>query len=298
MHENQGIAGSGPCGLATPRPGLLCFGVTADLQQQGIPLVRFLLLLLVLLCGCQGTDNGLEQFRDAEQAFASGRFILAEQLYEQFLQQHPENPSRWQAWKRLLLISESIRQNPRRSLEILQSMSVEYEHDLPRLLEVLQQTASVHRHGLAQPEKAIDVWMRSLDFCAKVPGACWMAHWNMAAIHFDQGRFAESRRELEQCLKKADSAGKKAEAMYMMARTYALNEEHVQALSWLDRLAGLEGSSGQHRALALYMAADIHIQEGRTEQAGKLLTSILETHPNPQLVKLRLNQIDPPPLTP
>ncbi|MFW5791542.1 MAG: tetratricopeptide repeat protein [Desulfohalobiaceae bacterium] len=255
-------------------------------------MVRFLLLLLLLLGGCQGSDNDLEHFRAAEQAFASGRFILAEQLYEQFLQQQPENPSRWQAWKRLLLISENIRQNPRRSLEILQSMSVEYEQDLPRLLEVLQRTASVHRHGLAQPEKSIDVWTRSLDFCPEVPGACWQAHWNMAAVHFDQGRFAESRRELEQCLEWAESQDKKAEAMYMMARSYALNEEHAQALSWIDRLGALEGSSGQHRAQALYMAADIHIQEGRTEQAKKLLTSILETHPNPQLVQLRLHQIE------
>lgn len=258
-------------------------------------MVRFLLLLLLLLGGCQGSDTDLEHFRAAEQAFASGRFILAEQLYEQFLQQQPESPSRWQAWKRLLLISESIRRNPRRSLEILQSMSVEYEHDLPKLLEVLQCMASVHSHGLAQPEKSIDVWMRSLDFCPEAPGACWHAHWNMAAIHFDQGRFAESRRELEQCLEWAGSQDNTAAAMYMMARTYALNEEHDYALSWLDRLAELEGSSGQHRALALYMAADIHIQEGRAEQGRKLLASILETHPNPQLVKLRLNQIDPPP---
>lgn len=252
--------------------------------------LRSLTLLLLLLASCNG-DDGQELFSRAEQYFASGQFIQAEQSYEQFLQSRQSGPLRWQAWNRLLLIADKVRKHPDRTIDILQSMFLEFEDDAARSIEVLHRMAEVYRIGLNQPDKAYDVWERSLEFCREVGGACFDAHWNMAVVTMETGRMEQAREHYATCLELASEPGAKAATLYALAKLNLVNGDQNKALDNLNTLQRLPGEIKTHRPLAIFMAADIHAQNNRIDTARQLLESIRRTHPNPRLVELRLQQV-------
>jgi len=246
-----------------------------------------LLAAAVLSCGSGGPARNLQE-ADAE--YAAGAYARAERLYQNYIEDNPEGAERWHAWNRLVDIAEGVERDPEKAAALLEAMQLEFEADRQRNLAISMRLARLYE-ALRKFEQALDTWSKVLELVGPGSAEAAEVYLEMGEIHQLRGEYALAKDTMRECLEAAEDAGLEARCMYGLARYLSLLRNDAQAMVWLERLTAMETVDPELRALGAYMLAGIYTDQGRKDEARRLLISIKDTYPNPKAVEARLRHL-------
>jgi len=245
-------------------------------------------LLLLAATACQGSGEEKQVLAQARQAFSDGQYFQAEESYEVYLSNWPQAKERWEAWQRLLHISLHVRGDNVTAAELLEAMLLEFGADPDKAVDVMIQLGEVYGWGLRQWDKAVQAWGRCLDVRDLEPQTRYSVYHLLAQAYQEQGLYDQARDVLEQAVDVALTDQDKARSMYKLGLVHALQGDTKNAKYWLEQTLTIASLDKETRAVAAFSLADIYMQEEQLEKARDLLTSILDTHPNPRAVEIKL----------
>lgn len=251
------------------------------------PLPALLLALLLLVPACSGPGPG--ELAAADNEYAAGNYFHAQSLYEEYLRQKPEGKARLHAWDRLLDIALA-HDDRRRAASLMESMLLEFSEAPGQHSDLLRRLATTYQ-DLRDWDRALDTWQKLLALPAAQAADQWEIHWRMGKIHQYQGQYAQARDALAKCAAADPGGASKARCLYDLAQTQFLLKEKDKARASLNQLLRLDIEDAELHAQAAFLLADIYEAEGDIPKTRELLTSILQTYPNPLAVKLRLEAL-------
>ena len=253
------------------------------------------LALTVVFCFClglAGCDNPVLQGDDlsqAREAVAQRQWSLAERLLERYLREAQDSQSaddRWDAWQQLLLVVNAAGQEPRASLEYLETMLEEYMDDDARSAVVLRRMAevneSLHRH-----DRAVDLWSAYTGLGGLGQEQVLEGHRRLAAMQFRLRRFDAAEDTLQQCLGLPLPDHDKIMCMYDLADQNMARERWQDVAELSQQI--LDSDPDQHlRGLAGYLLADALEQLGKSTEALKQFELARDAYPNPSVIDNRI----------
>jgi tetratricopeptide (TPR) repeat protein len=156
------------------------------------------LLCLAWIAGCNRDLTG-DDLTEARAAVARQDWSLAERLLERFLREEQDPDQRWEAWRQLLTVVNAAGQEPRASLELLETMLEEYMDNDARAAVILRRMGEVnevmHRH-----EAAADAWNAYIGLAGLTPRQSVEGYRRLAGMQFKLRRFDAAEDTLQQCL--------------------------------------------------------------------------------------------------
>jgi tetratricopeptide (TPR) repeat protein len=245
------------------------------------------LALCLFASACTGPGPGDLAAADAE--YAAGNYFQAQNLYEEYIRHKSEGKARLHAWDRLLDIALAHNDH-RRAASLMESMLLEFSEAPGQYNDLLRRLASTYQ-DLRDWDRALGVWQKLLALPATRAADQWDIHWRMGKIYQYQGQYALARDALANCAATAPDSTSQARCLYDLAQTQSLLKEKDKARASLNQLLGLDIEDKELHAQAAFLLADIYEAEGDIPKTRELLTSILQTYPNPLAVKLRLEAL-------
>ena len=291
--DEQGFGGA----IAPPRSPQGAWGRLAALAgQEGARRLRlrgFGLCLLWCLCfwlvGCDGPALKGDDLSQAREAVSQRQWSLAERLLERYLRESQDSQdadSRWEAWQQLLVVVNAAGQEPRASLEYLETMQEEYLDDDARSAIILKRMAEVYE-GLHRYGRAVDMWSAYIGLGGLSPQQVLEGHRRLAAMQFSLRRFDAGEDTLQQCLALPLPDHDKIMCMYDLA-DQNMARERWQEVSGLSQQI-LDSDPDQNvRGLAGYLLADALEQLGRNGEALKQFELARDAYPNPSVIDNRI----------
>jgi len=264
-------------------------GPPADAGSGPRPAAAILLAALLaalLACSAGGEER---EMAEADRAFAAGDYHQAQGLYQAYLQKRPQGRLRWEAWRRLLDVSRTVRRDGRDTALLLESMRLEFAEDPGRASQLLWELAETYT-ALREWDHAVAALQDLLAQGADDTEA-WRVYWQLGKIHQFQGRHVQAREAMSTCLEQAPDDGSRATCMYELAQVETLLKNRSAARELLAKVLDLPGAGEETRALAAFLLADLHEAEGRPAEAVRLLETIRQTYPNPLAVETRLKHL-------
>ncbi len=291
--DEQGFGGA----IAPPRSPQGAWGRLAALAgQEGARRLRLrglALCLLWCLCfwlvGCDGPALKGDDLSQAREAVSQRQWSLAERLLERYLRESQDSQdadSRWEAWQQLLVVVNAAGQEPRASLEYLETMQEEYLDDDARSAIILKRMAEVYE-GLHRYGRAVDMWSAYIGLGGLSPQQVLEGHRRLAAMQFSLRRFDAGEDTLQQCLALPLPDHDKIMCMYDLA-DQNMARERWQEVSGLSQQI-LDSDPDQNvRGLAGYLLADALEQLGKNGEALKQFELARDAYPNPSVIDNRI----------
>ncbi len=291
--DEQGFGGA----VAPPRSPQGAWGrLAAFAGQEGARRLRlrgFALCLLWCLCfwlaGCDGPALKGDDLSQAREAVSQRQWSLAERLLERYLRESQDSQdadSRWEAWQQLLVVVNAAGQEPRASLEYLETMQEEYLDDDARSAIILKRMAEVYE-GLHRYGRAVDMWSAYIGLGGLSPQQVLEGHRRLAAMQFSLRRFDAGEDTLQQCLALPLPDHDKIMCMYDLA-DQNMARERWQEVSGLSQQI-LDSDPDQNvRGLAGYLLADALEQLGKNGEALKQFELARDAYPNPSVIDNRI----------
>ena len=291
--DEQGFGGA----IAPPRSPQGAWGrLAAFAELEGARRLRlrgFALCLLWCLCfwlvGCDGPALKGDDLSQAREAVSQRQWSLAERLLERYLRESQDSQdadSRWEAWQQLLVVVNAAGQEPRASLEYLETMQEEYLDDDARSAIILKRMAEVYE-GLHRYGRAVDMWSAYIGLGGLSPQQVLEGHRRLAAMQFSLRRFDAGEDTLQQCLALPLPDHDKIMCMYDLA-DQNMARERWQEVSGLSQQI-LDSDPDQNvRGLAGYLLADALEQLGKNGEALKQFELARDAYPNPSVIDNRI----------
>ena len=291
--DEQGFGGA----VAPPRSPQGAWGRLAALAgQEGARRLRlrgFALCLLWCLCfwlvGCDGPALKGDDLSQAREAVSQRQWSLAERLLERYLRESQDSQdadSRWEAWQQLLVVVNAAGQEPRASLEYLETMQEEYLDDDARSAIILKRMAEVYE-GLHRYGRAVDMWSAYIGLGGLSAQQVLEGHRRLAAMQFSLRRFDAGEDTLQLCLALPLPDHDKIMCMYDLA-DQNMARERWQEVSGLSQQI-LDSDPDQNvRGLAGYLLADALEQLGKNGEALKQFELARDAYPNPSVIDNRI----------
>ena len=291
--DEQGFGGA----IAPPRSPQGAWGRLAALAgQEGARRLRLrglALCLLWCLCfwlvGCDGPALKGDDLSQAREAVSQRQWSLAERLLERYLRESQDSQdadSRWEAWQQLLVVVNAAGQEPRASLEYLETMQEEYLDDDARSAIILKRMAEVYE-GLHRYGRAVDMWSAYIGLGGLSAQQVLEGHRRLAAMQFSLRRFDAGEDTLQQCLALPLADHDKIMCMYDLA-DQNMARERWQEVSGLSQQI-LDSDPDQNvRGLAGYLLADALEQLGKNGEALKQFELARDAYPNPSVIDNRI----------
>ena len=291
--DEQGFGGA----IAPPRSPQGAWGRLAALAgQEGARRLRLrglALCLLWCLCfwlvGCDGPALKGDDLSQAREAVSQRQWSLAERLLERYLRESQDSQdadSRWEAWQQLLVVVNAAGQEPRASLEYLETMQEEYLDDDARSAIILKRMAEVYE-GLHRYGRAVDMWSAYIGLGGLSAQQVLEGHRRLAAMQFSLRRFDAGEDTLQQCLALPLPDHDKIMCMYDLA-DQNMARERWQEVSGLSQQI-LDSDPDQNvRGLAGYLLADALEQLGKNGEALKQFELARDAYTNPSVIDNRI----------
>ena len=291
--DEQGFGGA----IAPPRSPQGAWGrLAAFAGQEGARRLRLrglALCLLWCLCfwlvGCDGPALKGDDLSQAREAVSQRQWSLAERLLERYLRESQDSQdadSRWEAWQQLLVVVNAAGQEPRASLEYLETMQEEYLDDDARSAIILKRMAEVYE-GLHRYGRAVDMWSAYIGLGGLSAQQVLEGHRRLAAMQFSLRRFDAGEDTLQQCLALPLPDHDKIMCMYDLA-DQNMARERWQEVSGLSQQI-LDSDPDQNvRGLAGYLLADALEQLGKNGEALKQFELARDEYPNPSVIDNRI----------
>lgn len=259
-------------------------------KRFSLSVVLPLLMLPVLfLTGCEKAAPP-DDMADARKAAGERRYGEAEKLLERYLRLNPEGEERWEAWQRLVQITQDVRGDEKAAMELLEAMYLEFGMDGDKAREVL-----VRLGGLLETarrwDRAADVWRKLMEV-PELPGdENARAHRRLARIHASRREFGIAEDVLQQCLQLKATEARRAECLYDLADVQMSMEHFARGADLARQILAMPGADKELKALAGFLLGDALEQQGKTGEALAVFESVRGTYPNEMVVDTRIRQL-------
>lgn len=245
-------------------------------------------LVLLALCACEASDQPEDLFLRAEKAYTTGLYLESEKLYETYLQRYPQGENRWQAWNRLLEIVRIIKGDREKALALLEAMQLEFGSRPKMARNVLLMIGDINREA-GNLTRAVEAWQRALAMPSE-SGDCEL-RLQLGSTLIVMGEYDLAADALSACTRPGAPTTCRHRCTLELAQAYGFLENWPKAEEILRVDLNDPGLSAEEQSVVAFMLADVLINIGEVEEAGELLRSIRQTHPNPLAVKAKLKQL-------
>jgi tetratricopeptide (TPR) repeat protein len=244
------------------------------------------LVLVLLTASCMGPAPEPPVLELAGAAFLKGEYLQAERLYESYLQSHPDDNGRWEAWNRLLTIAGAVRKTPVRSIQLLEAMRLEFIEDHARLWEVL---LALGKEYLLRPEleKAAATFQAAMEIPGRASGEYVDALLLLHECHKKSENYDLASAVLRDGLSKATAPEQLGGLLLELSNIAVYTGNLQDAREKLEELIALE-CGVELKSMARFSLADIAERQGDFERARELFAATVEAHPNPAAVQARI----------
>lgn len=247
------------------------------------------LLAAFIICGCHSDDIIPDDLGLARQALLERDWPRAERTAQRFLREESNSNRRWEAWNILLEAINGSSQEPRASLECLESMLVEYEEDYGRLPRILSEMAR-YNQILRHYDHAANAWSAYTDLpgltsAERINGYRQLAHAQYAQRHFDA-----ADETLLQCLALPVSDHDKIWCMLDLADADMGRQQWENVADLCQQILDSEPDQ-EVMGLAGYYRADALEQMGKPAEALKQFEAVRDSYPNPAVMDNRIEYL-------
>ncbi len=257
-----------------------------------IPLIYLIALVLLLLplISCGGDNDGHEYFYLAEQSFSSGRLNEASHYYELFLENEPNSPERITAWERLLLINLDIGRNVERGMNILTSMSLEYETEQEIIWSVLMRLAQLYVHQ-RKFENGIRIFERAVGYAPDDESLIKSFEY-LAGVHYKRSDYLKAVEVLYESLQAAAhlSPDNKGRVHYFLGKAYHQLNDQDMAIKYLRKTLYSEANDNQRSKAGIFLF-DIYLNKDDLVEAEEVITELKKFYANPMVVRTRMDDV-------
>lgn len=250
-----------------------------------------LLVLTALVFSCGPGEGNNEYFALAEECLASGKIADAAHYYEIYLEHEDDPEQRYTAWQRILFIHLDMAGDTERGLNILRTMSMEFDRDPERMWSIYSRISDLYL-GKNNFENSLETIKRAMETISD-PEILFKAHLKIADIYYSRRDYQACTEALIKAMEMEDIEQDPAwaEAQLMLGKVYLQQENYSQALNYLRQAYDSEASSSlRSRAGLLLYEAYTAVDE--LEKAGKLLQELKNIHPNPMVIEVMIKDLD------
>ena len=268
--------------------GVYCPNLFGPMHFSRLVLLFTLLACIFCLSACgEEEENSNNSLQEARASFARKEYLDAEKLYERYLRYVPESPDRWEAWDRVAYIAMNIRRDEPLTADILEAMALEYGGEPERYQDVIRRLADIYEsnHRWSRAKSAWERLLLTPNLSAALKGE---AHLHLAQIYQLRLDYLSATKHLETCLQSQVSPEIEARALYRLSTVYADQGESKQAEEKLFQLTTMQTAPESIKVQGLFMLADLMEDQGKYKEALELFSSIENTYPNQQAVKIRI----------
>ncbi len=259
-------------------------------QKGLLPLGISFLFAWLILASCSGDQLVQDYFYRAEQAFASGELQQAAHFYELFLENEQDSPNRIIAWERLLLIYLDIGRDVDLGMNVLKSMSVEYEKERDKLWSIIIRMAQLYAQ-----QKKFESSIETFEKAIKIAGddkQLILAYLEIAEVYYKRSDFLMVLEVLNDSLKSVSfpSPDQQGRINYLLGKTHYQLKDKDSAIYYL--LKTLYSDAGENqRSKAGILLYDVYMEESNVESANRVLNELEKFYPNPMVIRMRQDDI-------
>ncbi|WP_319763326.1 tetratricopeptide repeat protein [Maridesulfovibrio sp.] len=247
--------------------------------------------LLLMAQGCdKPADKSSEVLDKARADFISGFYADSEKGFERYLQDNPQGKERLEAWNCLIKIAAEVRHDSEQGIAILEAMYLEFGHNPKQGAKLKRQLAEMYiRTG--QYRTAAEALEKSLEFPDQPQEQLDSTRSLLADTFRNLRNYDLAIYTYSDIVETTDNQKTKARAMFEMATTLTLIQAWDRAESELNELLGMENVPEEIHAEACFTLADIYEHRHEYKRAAELLQKIVDTYPNPNVVRYKLNYL-------
>ncbi len=246
-------------------------------------------LFSFLLPGCPGHEEDTSYFDQAEYYFSRGQFSQAGTLYRQYIDTGHDS-KRYEAWNRLFSIRVDIYGDVQGGLDILKAMQMEFDEKKDRVLDINVRIAGLYDR-LGQPRDSYRVWKKNRELADSVSDKKEAAlNMSRAAAKLREfGRVRDALQEFRDCVGEID-ADLCSRIHYTLGKSYYLETDLVLARESLTK-AYSRDAQNEYRSRAGLLLVEVLLDLDEIDQARAILKELLDIHPNPGAIEVRLNNL-------
>lgn len=247
----------------------------------------FFLAFFLNACERLSLENDYDAARVAMQHYD---FARAEKLLERYLQIEKDPELRWNAWERLLEISEQNDASRSWMLGYLETMLEEFANDPERMRSVLYRQAAYYE-SVVQREKASQTLQKIIETLADKPAEYAELSRRLAYAYVNQQSLELAEDTLLGCLGLKLPESLRSECLYDLAYVNLLAGKNAGGKNLLDQILDMEAGAPQIQTMAEFLLADMLEQEEKYAEALKAFENIRDSYPNPQVVAVRISYL-------
>lgn len=246
-------------------------------------------LLVLLLPGCRTDDMFPDDLALARQARLERDWPRAERMAERFLREERDAEKRWEAWNVLLEAINGASQEPRASLECLESMLAEYEGDHRRLPQILSEMAR-YSQILRRYDNAANAWSAYTDLPELEPSDMVNGYRQLARAQYAQRHFEAADETLQQCLALPLPDHDKIWCMLDLADADMGRQQWSNVAGLCQQILDSEPDR-EVAGLAGYYMGDALEQMGKYAEALRQFEEARDAYPNPAVMDNRIEYL-------
>lgn len=244
------------------------------------------LVFAVALSACKDQSLVGDDLSAARTAVSVRDWSLAERLLERYLREARNPDLRWEAWQQLLVVVNAAGQEPRATLEFLETMLAEFADNDARSAVILRRMGEINE-GLHRHQRAAEVWSVYIGLGGLTPEQTVDGYRHLAAMQFNLRRFDASEDTLQQCLALPVADHDKIMCMYDLADQNMARERWQEVADLCQQILDSDPDKGL-RGQAGYLLADALEQLGKGREALKNFEQARDDYPNPSVIDNRI----------
>ena len=227
---------------------------------------------------------------EATFAIHEGEWQRAEKHLERFLITETDAEERWQAWQKLLEVTERAGQDKRWINDYLETMLVEFRSNPERQRSILRRMAEL-QEAARDYDLAITSWMQLVSIPGTSADESLEIYKRLSLLQIRAKRFQGAEGSLHECLSLPLSDEQKVDCMYSLAELGFLRGEQEESVSSIQHILEMTDIPPLVQARTTFLLADVREQQQRYKEALNLFESIRDTYPNQQAVDVRINYL-------
>lgn len=253
-------------------------------------LIPAALCAMLVMSSCAGDEVDQDYFHRGEKSFASGKLKEAAKFYELFLEGQHNSPKRIIAWERLLLIYLDIGRNVDQGMNILRSMSVEYEMEQDKLWSIYMRIGRLH----AQQNNfagSIETLERAV-MMAKDGEQLIRSYQEMAEVYYKKSEYQSALEVLNHFLGSIPDPcpDRKGRMTYLLGKIHYQLKDKQSAISYL-RMTLYSDAGENQRSKAGMLLYEVYLEENDQAGAEEVLRELKKFYPNPMVIRVRLDDL-------
>ena len=245
---------------------------------------------MLVLSSCAGDQVDLDYFHKGEKSFSLGKLKEAAKFYELFLEGKHNSPKRIIAWERLLLIYLDIGRDVDQGMNILRSMSVEYEMEQDKLWSIYLRIGRLHAQQ-NNFEGSIEILERAV-MMAKDSEQLIPSYQELAEVYYKKSEYQAALEVLNHFMGSIPDPcpDRKGRMTYLLGKIHYQLKDKQSAISYL-RMTLYSDAGENQRSKAGMLLYEVYLEENDQAGAEEVLRELKKFYPNPMVIRVRLDDL-------